>query len=994
MVSSLINTMRSINKQTEIDLIIFTGDLVWTGAEANFRKANEQFITPIIQQLNLSNDQFILCPGNHDLSEEKEFPAITEYIDKFNNIDELDSFIDEDDGQLKLSYKRSEIFFKFLADLRKMEITSHLYQTYDYNIGNKEIGIVAFNTAWRSIIGNHNGQLLLPKTIICKALEKLPNKDIYLSLMHHPLEDLKPFNKYVVEDIIFERFHINFSGHYHKKKHNLEFTNDIGLLNLSASATMSGNDSSSIGFSVIDLDVDTYDIQIDNYSYIQDDNIFLVSSSPKCSLPMNEEKREQTELLKNIKNAYSDILHEANTLMINYVDEEDDNFLDYFNIPILKEKSYFESIESIKKDKNVDFSKLYESNYIIFGKDKYGKSSLLRKIQLDILSNYQEKQILPIYVDLKIEKNLHNFKLESRVKILLKVTKRKAQSLIEKNKIHFLVDNFNENELFHIAFIKKIATEMEKTIVTVVSEETSESRNFIGLENFTKLFIHPVSHMNIRSHVGRMLVDSNNEIQEEIIRKINTLFTQMNIPFNYWHLSMFLWIYKKEKNININDNVEMLKLYVEKLLERENLAIYYTDIDFDLFLKLLGELAYSFFKNFAEDNYSMSYSEIVSFISTFREHNVRFTSEEKKIIEYLLDKGILKENRISRRYSFRLNGLMEYFLAIYMNDSQTFVDDIINSEDYYLSFGNEIEIYAGLDRKNESFLKKLYDKTFDILNILNKKYQQSPDVELNDRLARAGELAKHIKEINIQEQLPMPFETQDEIMDEIGSVQNFNEDVQLKPVNKNEGEYTPGQLGKYVFILARAFRGLFIIDNRELINSTFDLVLESYINLGFETISELSKFRNDSKIKSEEKIESEIIDIISCIVPLFTQLLISEAILHKNLKRLLEMKLDEYEKDSSENQYKLLVIYFMILDISLDDNLIYIERIIENITIPALQNICILKLLYILLFKINGNKSISDKLKKYIVAIQLKINPKSDKSKLMNKIEKEILKKA
>jgi len=50
------------------DLVLFTGDLVYSGKNnSDFNNAKKHFIDRISNALDISTNNFILCPGNHDI---------------------------------------------------------------------------------------------------------------------------------------------------------------------------------------------------------------------------------------------------------------------------------------------------------------------------------------------------------------------------------------------------------------------------------------------------------------------------------------------------------------------------------------------------------------------------------------------------------------------------------------------------------------------------------------------------------------------------------------------------------------------------------------------------------------------------------------------------------------------------------------------------------------------------------------------------------------
>ncbi|CCK82483.1 metallophosphoesterase [Desulfobacula toluolica] len=994
MFPSFLKTIKKINNDKKIDLIVFTGDLVWNGNSIDtFYEVNKKFIEPTINEISIGKDQFILCSGNHDMSDNKELLAITEYIDKLKNDDELNHFFENEDQQFNLSYEKSDNYFKFVKQYYHKDNIQRLFHTFEREIRDQKIGIVSFHTPWRSFLGDHSGCLLIPTQAIYNAYNAIPKCDLYISLMHHPLNDLKKFNIGSIEDILFEKFHINFSGHYHKKRQGVVFTSDIGMLSVSSMASMSGNDGSMIGFSVTDIDIDTFEIDISNYTYIQHDNVFPKSSSINHKLPMNEEKLAQVNILKRLKELKDDVSQDANALLINYDDAGNRTFVEQFNEPTLKEKSHYESMEAqntLKKGNIFNIGQLFNKNYIIYGKDKYGKTSLLRKLQLDLLEDFKKLKTIPIYIDFKNIDRLDAVSLQKEIRRIFHLPSAKAASLISDSEFQFLIDNYNSEIPRHDVILNNLTKEVKNFVVTLTSEETQESyisQTKINQVQIKKLFIHPITRKNIRTHTSKFLADYDSELKQEIIQKIVTIFNQMNIPFNYWYLSLFLWIYKKEKNISITDNVEMLILYIDKLLEREQIAQMNKNIDYDLFKKLLGELSHAFLSKHSPENYSMSYAELVLFVSRFKDREIRFVTDVEEIILYLLDKGILKKEGYSGRYSFRLNGVMEYFTAVYMTDNSNFVDKILNDDQYFLRYANEIEIYAGLNRKNSELLNKLHKKTKNAFKELNKKYKENPDKILFDKIKHYRELAKSISNLDVKEQIPIESDKQDDMLDEVGPVQGFSEGVKVKEPIDLTGGYTLNQLWKHIFILARAFRSLTLINDSNQMNKSFELIVESYINIGFEFIEEIDFVKE----KSEKDIEKKLISVLTSFIPLITQLNLSSAVLHKNLTRFIEEKITELEQDVNNNQYKLMLFYFMLLDANIDSNKKTIESVTRNITLMSLKNTIVIKLLYYLLFKLNGNKPLEKFLKNKIVKLQLELTPDAKKNTIINNVDKKLL---
>ncbi|WP_461629610.1 NACHT domain-containing protein [Labilibaculum euxinus] len=922
-------------------------------------------------------------------------PLVKEHIDRFEKNVDVDNFVSKDDEQFKLSFVKSENYYKFISSFYKNDDINKLYQVFKRDIDNKKIGIVSFNSSWRAFIGEHSNKLLIPQSIANKAVKEIKDCDIKIAVMHHPIEDLKNFNQFEIEDIIHEQFHILTSGHFHKHKPSILFSTNTGILKLSSMALMSNKDGSENGLTLLDFDLNTFDVKIRKHRYINSDNTFSITQNYTSHIPMNKEKEREVKVYKQTKQLFEKTLIDANSLVVfNKKERAEKNFLDYYNDPIIKDNSYFENIEKTDiASNNISLKVLISDNHIIFGKDKTGKTSLLRKIQLELLNNYFIYKAIPVYIEFKNSYTIHNFDIIDYIRQNYFLNKTDADALLDSEKFHFLIDNYNPDSIQQTEFLTSLLKQVGNNITTITSFETQESLAYsqsfkLNGSLFSKAFIHPLNRSSIRTQTEKVLDEYDNDEKDKIVTKVLSIFSQLNIPYNYWSLSLFLWIYKKDQGININDNIEMIILYVDKLLGREEIASLGQD-DYDLFKKFFANLAHKLLKNHSDTNYSISYGELTEFIEKFKKNNIRFVTDTRDLLDYLLEKGILRKNTYTERYTFRLNGVMEYFTAVYMQANKSFVDDLLEPDNdmVYLEFANELEILSGLARGDKKFLGKIYNKTQDALNTTNIKYRDNYDELLSSKMGNAKELAQLFCDIDVKGQMPKSLEEQDEMMDNLKPIQTFQDEVKIKKPQKKEIDYTHSQLERHLFILSRVFRSMSSVDDEKLMIDTFEFIINSYINLGFELINEF-EFQKE---KSEQEIEKAILNLFTSFIPLVTQSMMSDAILHVNLKRLINKKIEEFEKDKTNNEFKLLLLYFMLLDIDLKKNKNIIQKIIENISVIALKNTALLKLYLYLNFKSYGNKGLEELLKEKIVELQKELYPNTDENKLRNKIDKKLL---
>ncbi len=191
----------------------------------------------------------------------------------------------------------------------------------------------------------------------------------------------------------------------------------------------------------------------------------------------------------------------------------------------------------------------------------------------------------------------------------------------------------------------------------------------------------------------------------------------------------------------------------------------------------------------------------------------------------------------------------------------------------------------------------------------------------------------------------------------------------------------------HVFILSRVFRSLSSVNDLDLLDRTFDLIIKSFINITFEFLESLA-----AKEKGPEKdLADKLLALMSNFIPYVTQVIISEAILHKNLLRFLESKVTELEEIFSENQYKLMILYFLILDIDCNKNIYIVENVLSFIKMRSLKSISALRFLYYLKFRCDGNKGNEDIFKNAIFQLQSGLKTKNQKAHIVTNIEKELI---
>ena len=858
--------------------------------------------------------------------------------------------------------------------------------------GNK-IGICSINTAWRANSDDDKGNLLFPPSLIQRSLSYLDDCECKILLCHHSLHDLSDFNATDLEDLIYQKFHFMFSGHIHKTKQLMQITADEGIFCCVSPATLSMSDkTASLGYTVLDIDLESYGVEIKNNVYLKKDNVFLEHDPIQVVIPMGKEKAEQNEFRKTLKKRFLIEAEKANDIFISGGETEDTKkFLELFSKPVLRTLPKAEISDGEEKQYSFRFDQLIgkKENIIIYGQDKSGKTSLLKKVLLDTLKSFNRSQILPYYIDCNEYKLIAApVKILSKLARYCEVSQKNFIEMTNKFHIKLLIDNFDPHfDAFNFEIKQFLEKNSNCSLLATAAETIANTYDFTSIKEYfdEKLYIYDISRNEIRSLTNKWPNIPSEKI-EDILEKIVNVFKQIHIPFNYWTVSLFLWIFEKTSDLNFHNNVELIELYIDNLLERKKLALKQNSlISFDNFKTFLGELAKYLITIHEDKGYCATYGELIGFTENYRKHNVRFVIGTDDIIGYIIDRGIIykRENSL---YTFRLKGIFEYFIAYHMKNDKNFRDSIISEERMYPAFANEIELYAGFSKKDIEFLNTIYSKTRNVFSCLNDRYELigSTDQNLVIKLEKVFDMTVPILQIKQEKQSPLDPKSQDRLLECIKPLNGQKTEVEKKSF-LYEVKPTSENFERFLFILSRVYRNIDMIDDENLIDEIFDYILKSFCNLGFALIDDM--IDEPEIAEGDEESAGYLLELITNFIPLIIQIHLYDGIAHINLTRVIEEKLSKLKNSEKRNQFKLFLLYFLLIDLNVYKNIDLIDELLEYVHLDILKSGILLKLYSYLMFKSHNRPNFEKKIRNKIQTVTLRINKKADLGSLHRSIE-------
>jgi calcineurin-like phosphoesterase family protein len=213
------------------DVIFFTGDITQKSREDEYNNAWNFFFKPLLEKLSLSENQLFFIPGNHDVDRTKTTNLDSGIVQRITDSTDVYSLLNDSNksGYLDQLIQRMTEYQKF-----QNKITKHKFHIEKLSWGNLfttkdkvKIGIIGLNSSWTSasIKGydgdvEEQGKLIVGKPLVEDAIEQVKkissNYDLLITLIHHPIDWLMPWDQKDVRQIIRDNSTFLLHGHVHE----------------------------------------------------------------------------------------------------------------------------------------------------------------------------------------------------------------------------------------------------------------------------------------------------------------------------------------------------------------------------------------------------------------------------------------------------------------------------------------------------------------------------------------------------------------------------------------------------------------------------------------------------------------------------------------------------------------------------------------------------------------------------------------------------------
>lgn len=699
--SMLSETLKSINNEKKIDLILYSGDMINTGGSSYdsigtaFKGFELIFIDKILKTLNLPKNNFLFTIGNHDIDRNADSKYVEMGLSQtLTTEEEVISFYEsksEEGIKRVLPYKLFEKKFYNKVFSENDYYQSNYESCYKLYIDGLKIGVACLNSAWRCYDSEKDkGRILIGERQITNSYNFLKDCDVKIAISHHHYGWLAEFENTIIDKLLNIHFDIYFCGHTHSNQAEYCIKPDGKLFTFVAPGVLSKNKLTALndyknGFSLIDYNLE--EAKATSTFYIQEySSNFRINKEIgkngvwEINIPVGEEAQKKMQMqcvILDIKEELS-LLNE-HLLSYNTASQAPKSLSEIFVMPnIVKRKDDIESDE--KEDaKETPIKNLAEiisskNNFVIFGTKEAGKTVLLDKILYDILNVVTGANLIPVLLDFNSIEN----DITINIRKYWKKNTNETNDLLLNDNIVLLIDNINFeieniNQIQNLSnFLKKFPkTRFIATSLQLYENNFSITPEQQSLLQFERLELKQFKAKQIKTLIQKWFPNSP---QYETPKKMNTLinaFMSLNLPRTPFAVSMFLWIIERQQTYRPQNNATLIEKFIEEILDKKNIkGILRDTFDYENKIWLLAEIAHKMLIS-DQPNYSLPCSDIIKITErhlALRKFPKSYSA--RKIINGILNLGVfVEEDSVIR---FRFNCFFEYFLVKKMETDPEF----------------------------------------------------------------------------------------------------------------------------------------------------------------------------------------------------------------------------------------------------------------------------------------------------------------------------------
>lgn len=957
---ALFDKFDELQSEKKIDLVLFTGDMIdragkdFGSTKKGFESFKENIILPILKKLDLDISRFIICPGNHDIDRNADDEIDENGIKStLTSTEKVVEFINKADATN--SYKRIERikeYKEFEKELYKdvVEKEQAIFKfSIKININGKIIGVSSLNSSWRCYGDNDFQNIILGESQLTDNYSYIEKCDVKIALIHHQLDWFKEFEKSIISSHLNRKYDMVFSGHVHESTSSMTtgFTGTC-FHNVSPSGLnqiRTDSKSYSNGFTVID-----YNESISCHYLVYNhglecfvDNTHIAPTGKKI---YNKPLAESDEIKNLISIAIDNIKED-------HMDEMDKHFIrgknENKNVtvknafvfpPIDDGKSNYYDVEQTQTTLQ-DILKSKE-HFLFLGQQEVGKRSLLFRIIVEYIDEYEVYDKIPVFIDFEEVKNRDFITL---IKEYTRLNTDNVKKALENGNIILFIDNLSYNESrnfdYQIARIHKFNNEYGA--VRIIATYEYDGIDILPREImhhckilFSYHYIRGLKTKEVKQIMKQWLPENDSIENEEKLEKLVNTFSSYQLPNNALSVHLYLWSVENSDRPPINQAV-LMEIYIELILEKlSEQNIYRSSFDFKNKIQLISMIAEQIVRK-ENNSFCLTYKEFVGIIDDYINNKVGFSFETNIISDYLFERKIFVKNSNSEiRFSHIC--FMHFFTAKRMEANPDFKKFILD-ELRYFNYPKEIDYYTGLVRNDEETFELIYNrfkKVFEPLDFILDRV--NPDEYFSDfpkrKITKSEPIARNIEIAKIKNN--RPTETEKELI----------YDEQLEKISKQKTEYKEKisiDFDRMLLIMCNTLRNSEGVENLELKKQAYNDIVKHNITYSILYTQLLIRYIIENKKLPPSIPQNISLEFLLKNMPYNIQFSLNEHLGTKKLEKIIINKINnDNRKSISEIEKYLSVLLYS--DINGGEFEVYLRKFIKSVKSTVVQDYLLFKL--------------------------------------------------
>jgi predicted phosphodiesterase len=248
----------------EIDFIVFSGDLAFSGASEEYESAAKELLSPVLEATNVPKNRLFIVPGNHDL-ERTNLRLLGSWLQLFKTSAEVNAaLLNLSDRAVLLHPLKA--YTEFVRGFWGPEAVPEPAYSFvaPFEIRGVRFAVLGMNSAW--MCGQHiekdevadYGYLILGEPQYYDGIRETTfrDADVRLGVLHHPFSWLgEVVSRRAVEQVLSQACHFLLRGHEHESRLTISTGPEGNCAILSAGATYDRREYPN-GYNFVHLDLD------------------------------------------------------------------------------------------------------------------------------------------------------------------------------------------------------------------------------------------------------------------------------------------------------------------------------------------------------------------------------------------------------------------------------------------------------------------------------------------------------------------------------------------------------------------------------------------------------------------------------------------------------------------------------------------------------------------------------------------------------------------